>query len=273
MPLNLLFSIDDHFVPQFKTTLFSIVANTAATDLAVYVIQKNRLVADDDIHQFCQQFNIAYYPVIIGEDPTFKDAPVSKRYPEAIYYRLLAHKYLPQDLTKILYLDADILCINDLLPLYNLDLGTDLYAAASHASLTNVPDVVNKIRLGTYEADGYFNSGVLLMNLPLIRQTVSEKAIFDRLAMPLNPLLLPDQDVLNALYGHQILTIPDEVYNYDVRKPAIYEAISHGTWDLDWLVQNNVFLHFCGKEKPWLPSAKNKFSLLYKHYQHLAGQS
>lgn len=268
MTFNLLFSIDDHFVQQFKTTLFSIVTNTQATEFAVYVIQKNKLAADVDLHHFCQALNVTYHPIIIGTDPLFKDAPVSKRYPETIYYRLLAHKYLPAQLDKILYLDADILCINDLMPLYQQTLGSNLYAAAIHASLTNVPDVLNRIRLGTYEADGYFNSGVLLMNLPAIRKTVSEKAIFERLAMPLNPLLLPDQDILNALYGHQIQAVPDELYNYDVRKTTIYETISHGTWDLNWLIQNTVLLHFCGKEKPWLPSAKNKFSLLYKHYQH-----
>ena len=38
----------------------------------------------------------------------FKQAPVSDRYPESIYYRLLAQNYLPKDLDKVLYLDADI---------------------------------------------------------------------------------------------------------------------------------------------------------------------
>ncbi|OTE83185.1 UDP-galactose--LPS alpha1,2-galactosyltransferase WaaW, partial [Escherichia coli] len=89
----------------------------------------------------------------------FKTAPVSDRYPESIYYRLLAQNYLPQQVEKILYLDADILCINDLRPLYELTLGDFLYAAASHSKLTEVTTVINKVRLRNYESEGYYNSG------------------------------------------------------------------------------------------------------------------
>lgn len=57
-----------------------------------------------------------------GEE-VFEDAPTTNRYPETIYYRLLAHEYLPKELDKILYVDADILCLNDVVPLYKLNLG------------------------------------------------------------------------------------------------------------------------------------------------------
>lgn len=48
-----------------------------------------------------------YTPVVVGEE-AFEDAPTTDRYPETIYYRLLAHEYLPKELDKILYVDADI---------------------------------------------------------------------------------------------------------------------------------------------------------------------
>ncbi|EKU16813.1 glycosyl transferase family domain protein [Streptococcus intermedius BA1] len=41
-------------------------------------------------------------------------------------------------------------------------------------------------------------------------------AILDDIAQNRFKLFLPDQDVLNALYGHLTLQIPDELYNYDV---------------------------------------------------------
>lgn len=90
---------------------------------------------------------------------------MTDRYPETIYYRLLAHKYLPNDIKRILYLDADVLCINDLSRLYELDFEGNLYAAASHSGLTNVKNVINNVRLGAESGESYFNSGVLLMNL------------------------------------------------------------------------------------------------------------
>ncbi len=42
MKINLLFSIDDQFVEQMKTTLFSIYQNTDAShQFTVYVLQKS----------------------------------------------------------------------------------------------------------------------------------------------------------------------------------------------------------------------------------------
>ncbi|GKQ42389.1 glycosyl transferase [Companilactobacillus sp. RD055328] len=268
MKINLLFSIDDNFIQQLKTTIYSIQQNSQDHDYTIYVLQKEPLEKQAELQDFLNQLNITYVPIILGDEQLFADAPISKRYPETIYYRLLAHKYLPQELTKILYLDADILCINDITPLYQLNLGTDLYAAASHQGLTQITDAINKVRLDTYENEGYFNSGVLLMNLSAIREKVTEQDIFNAIKDHGDYLLLPDQDILNYLYGKYIVSIPDELYNYDTRKNLMYQTISVGKWDINWVIKNNVFLHFCGKDKPWSEKYTGNFRELYRHYLH-----
>lgn len=169
--MNLLFSIDDAYVDQWKVTLFSIVHNSNFQELSVYILQKEALTRNAEILDFCQRLGVTYYPVVIGKNE-FQDAPTSKRYPETIYYRLLAHEYLPQDLDKVLYIDADILCLNDIFDFYETDLGENLYAAASHIADSNIRDLINKARLGNFEAASYVNSGVLLMNLDQIRKKV-----------------------------------------------------------------------------------------------------
>lgn len=268
MKINLLFSIDDNFIDQLKTTIFSIYENSQKNDYTVYILQKNELLNTPHLKDFFASLNMKYVPIILGNESLFNNAPISKRYPETIYYRLLAHKYLPQELEKILYLDADILCINDITPLYNMELADNLYGASSHQGLTELTDAINKVRLDTYDNEGYFNSGVLLMNLSQIRQKVNENDIFDTIQKRGDYLLLPDQDILNALYGKYTTAIPDEIYNYDTRKSLIYQALSTGKWDLNWVIQNTVFLHFCGKDKPWIPSYNGNFRDLYKHYFH-----
>lgn len=114
--INLLFSIDDRYVEQFKTTLYSVYLNSPSALLHVFVLQKKLLKRNVEIEEFCEALGIIYEPVVIGEK-AFEDAPSTDRYPETIYYRLLAHEYLPKDLDRILYLDADILCLNDICPL------------------------------------------------------------------------------------------------------------------------------------------------------------
>lgn len=267
--MNLLFSIDDRYVDQLATVLTSIAENTPGDDFQVYVIADHPLADNDRLAAYCQSLQMTYHPIVI--DPQdFAQAPITDRYPTTIYYRLLAFQYLPADLDRILYLDADVLCINDLRPLYQLDLSRHLYASAIHTALTNTTDVINKIRLQNFDADGYYNSGVLLMNLDLIRQRVKAMDIFNYIEENRRVQLLPDQDVLNALYGDQIKSVPDELYNFDARKGRVYETISFGEWTLDWVMKHTAILHYCGRDKPWLPNKNTGcYTALYKHYYNL----
>lgn len=264
--MNLLFSIDDKFVTQLATVLLSIKLNTNPTECHVYVLQKKKLQRTAELARVCDRLGMDYHPVLV-DDQLFAKAPVTDRYPTTIYYRLLAHELLPQDLHKILYLDADILCINDLTSLYNTLLDDYLYASAIHTELTNTTDVINKIRLQNFDADGYYNSGVLLMNLDNIRQQVDSNDIFNYIRSHTHTLLLPDQDVLNALYGRYIKSVPDQFYNFDTRKGKIYETISFGQWTTDWVMRNTVILHYCGRDKPWLADKNaGRYTALYKNY-------
>lgn len=266
--LNLLFSIDSHFTNQLKTTLLSIVQNTRHCSINVYVLQKNRLAQSESLNAYCKKIGITYFPIVIGDDLLFENAPVSKRYPETIYYRLVAHKYLPSNLDKILYLDADILCINDLLPLYQVEINDYLFAASSHQNLTNMTNVINKVRLKSYESENYYNSGVLLINLKRARTDILPMDIFKFIENNKYNLLLPDQDILNGLYAEAILALPDQLYNFDARKNATYEALSMGEWHSSWVVEHTVLLHFCGKGKPWQKQYRGRYGILYKHYYH-----
>ncbi|MGY4104991.1 glycosyltransferase family 8 protein [Ignavigranum ruoffiae] len=263
--MNLLFSIDDNFVDQMLTTLYSISCHHQEK-MSVYILQKEALKETDKITDFINKLGYDYQPIIIGQTG-FSDAPTTDRYPETIYYRLLAHEFLPEDLDRILYLDADILCINDFSNLYKLDLGLNLYAAASHTKVGNLLNKFNQKRLGLAEVTEYFNSGVLLMNLKQIRQQVRREDIFAFIEDNYRTLFLPDQDVLNGLYGPEIISLPDEVYNYDTRYGFIYESLSRGEWNSDWVMVHTVFLHFCGRNKPWIPKVADGLALLYKHYQ------
>lgn len=262
--MNLLFSIDDRFWRQMLTVLNSIRLNSQSRQIDVYVIQSQKLAHTKEIKQICELWGMHYHPIVI-KDEEFDQAPVTDRYPKTIYYRLLAHQYLPKQLHRILYLDADVLCINDVGSLYDTDLDGYLYASAIHTGLTGTTEVINKIRLQNFDADGYYNSGVLLMNLDLIRQRVHAEDIYEYIRE--HVLLLPDQDVLNALYGKDIKTVPDQLYNFDARKGQTYETISFGEWTLDWVIKHTVILHYCGRHKPWLVDKNTgRYTALYKNY-------
>lgn len=119
------------------------------------------------------------------------------------------------------------------------------------------------------------NSGVILS---LLFRGLSKSAkglevrpgdIFDYAREHADILLLPDQDVLNGLYGGQILGVDDSLWNYDARRFDRYLLLSQGERDMDWVMDHTAILHFCGKRKPWNHSYQGRFSALYKHYQRL----
>ncbi len=144
-----------------------------------------------------------------------------------------------------------------------------LFAAAKHSGLTGVSDYVNKIRLAAYDAEGYYNSGVLLMNLSRMREVITSAEIFSYAKKHKDALILPDQDILNGLYGAQILSLDDGIWNYDARKFEKYFLTSQGERDMDFIMDHTAILHFCGKSKPWTKNYIGYFASLYKHYQRL----
>lgn len=270
--MNLLVTLDFNYLPPLWVMLKSLFSNNAGESFNIYMLhndigEKERKKLD----AFCRANGSSLIGLQINND-AFADAPVFRHYTKAMYYRLLAFKLLPPEAEKILYLDPDILVLNPVRPLYELDIADHLFAAAMHSAFGNITKYVNQIRLGNTELELYFNSGVLLMNLTNQRREIKEKDIFSYVRKYENMLILPDQDVINALYSQRILPVDDTVYNYDVRHYPIYSVLSGGKKDLDWVMNNTIFLHFCGKNKPWHRQASTKFSALYKHYMVLAAR-
>lgn len=85
-------------------------------------------------------------------------------------------------------------------------------------------------------------------------------------------MLLPDQDLLNVLYGDRILPLDDAIWNYDARNYSTYRLASSGQYDMNWVVKNTAILHFCGKAKPWKPGYFYRFGVLYLHYAQMTSR-
>lgn len=271
--MNILVTLDRNYVPPLRVMLKSLFNNNPGEIFKIYMLHTD--ISDEDcgkLDGFCRVHGSSLECVGIS-DEAFSDAPVFRHYTKAMYYRLLAFQLLPAEISKILYLDPDILVLNPVRPFYELDIDDCLYAGATHSAFVGITKYVNQIRLGNTDMAEYFNSGVLMMNLEKQRKEISEQEIFDYVKEYENMLILPDQDVINALYGKKIKPVDDTVYNYDARLYTIYNLLSGGKQDLDWVMQNTVFLHFCGKAKPWHKTSTNKFAPLYKHYMVLTDRT
>lgn len=270
--LDVLVSFDRNYIGPFRTMLASLVANNPGERVRVWLLHRAIPAADlAALDTFCAGRGASLHPVAV-DGSLFTGAPVSRRYPQEMYYRLLAPCMLPNGLERVLYLDPDILVINPLRPLWETDLDGCAFAAASHTAVAEAAaNVVNQVRLDTDHE--YYNSGVLLVDLVQARAVVRPADVFDCVRTSLPPeLILPDQDVFNRLYGIYTMPVSDTLWNYDARRYSAYLAKSGGLCQMSWVMENTAVLHFCGKRKPWLSSASGKFAALYRHYMQVAAR-
>lgn len=268
--VNILLTLDKKYLQALPAMLKSLFLNNPREQIHIYLVHDDMTPDDWElVERLCSRHLAKLIPIQVS-DKYFKNAPVNFHYSRAMYYRLVAFKILPESVDKVLYLDPDVLVINQLKQLYSLDLSNYLYAAAAHTGITNLSTYVNQVRLNAFDGEYYYNSGVILMNLHRLRREAVDTEIFDYVAEHGNELILPDQDVFNALYGKHVLPLDDSLYNYDSRRFDMYFLKSGGEMTMDWVMRNTAILHFCGKRKPWLDSYSGRFGVLYKHYMQLA---
>lgn len=244
--MNILFSINTKFIDLTKTCIRSIIRFDKNIDFYILHHDLNQKHMYDLRRSF---FECTFHFIEVKEEE-FKGFPISSRYPLEIYYRLFASDLLPKTLDRILYLDVDIVVIQSLRELYNMDFEGNFYIASSHVNerMTHL----NAKRLGLKEDVPYINTGVLLMNLELLRKQLNKQDILNYVNAHKKNLVLFDQDVLTALYGDKTKLVDSRKYNLSERMMNFYNLRNpRSRIDLYWVKQNSVIIHYCGRMKPW----------------------
>ncbi|MGM0126253.1 hypothetical protein IGI37_003682 [Enterococcus sp. AZ194] len=269
-PIDLLFTLNEGYLHPLKVAFLSIHHNNPKTTFRLWLIHEQIPETNlQDLTSFVESLGHTLQAIQV-DGSVWSSAPTVARYPKEMYFRLLAGEILPTTLTKVLYLDPDILVINSLTELWETPLDSFMFAACTHTGLVDVATPLNKVRLDLEH--GYYNSGVLLMNLTMMRDKVHWADISASLEKYENHLILPDQDVLNYLYGKYILEVPEEQWNYDARMYASYFTRSLGKHDIHWVMKHTAILHFCGRPKPWDKKNDTRFTALYLSYSNLFDQ-
>ncbi len=246
--MNILVTLDKGYIHPLSVMIKSLVLNHKATDIKVYVM--NTMLENSDfeyIENFVHGDNLSLIDLKIQDD-RLKDAPVTDRYPVEMYYRIFAAKFLPKEVKKILYLDPDLIVQKPLYDLYNMDMGDNYFAAASHVG--NILTKMNNIRLNTEDGGPYINSGVMLMNIEKMRLEQDFDRVFEYIEKNKNLLILPDQDVISAVYGSKIQAIDPYIYNMTERLLLHPDAIEKKI-NMEWVAKNTAVIHYCGRNKPW----------------------
>lgn len=262
--MNILVTLNSNYINVLIVMLKSLAYNNRHKKFDVYVM--NSSLTLDDInylrdHVF-KNINIIDLKVSSQE---LSDAPVTKRYPKEMYYRILASYYLPKKVDKILYLDPDLVVINGIDKLYNMKLDNYYFAAATH--IWGLLQTFNRIRLNMRRDSIYINSGVMLINVKLLRRDQNRKDVYNFINKNRGKLMLPDQDVISGLYANKIFPLDSYVYN--LTEKLIVSKRLLPTISDDWIRENTVIIHYCGKNKPWNKKYKGRLNKFYNFYDKM----
>ena len=259
--MNLLITIDKNYLSQVKIMLHSVRWANPGVELQVYLLHSSLSPAHcKELKNFLLRQDIQLHSIEIN-DQELDNAPVTSRYPKEMYYRIFAARYLPSNIDRVLYLDPDLVVINSLEQLYQTPMEGYYFAAATHVK--GFFRKLNQLRLEEYEDGPYINSGVMLMNLTLLRKKQNFSTVIHFLEKHQTGLLLPDQDLLSGLYGPHILLLDEYRYNMTERL-FFFRPEAEAFWDLDWVRQNSAIIHYCGRNKPWKKNYIGKLDIFYE---------
>lgn len=224
MGLRVAYCANRKIYSQLPTSINSLLLNNPNIE-KIYL-----LIEDDELetvrHPKIQFINLNNFDFLIRDGFN-----CTRQFPYTALVRCFFTKILNED--KILYLDVDTIVDKDLTELWNFNLGNCCIAA----------------RFENQKAE-YFNSGVLLMNLKMIRDLQLDDKVI-RLLKKCR-FAFPDQDAMNIIFKGRIKELPfkynvlgrDEVYDYPI-----------------------VIRHYAGIIKPWKENASELDKVFWNKYK------
>ena len=244
MELNFVYCFDDNFNLQALTSIKSLL-NKITQKANIFIIHKN-IESFKKMSSFISEHEKLSSLHIYQFDSTkINLPPIKSHVSEATYYRLYISQYLPKNIEFLVYLDADIVTVNDptskLLETFS-EIKSDGNVIAAKIETTREQE---KIFFNTLElkSDVKFNAGVLVIDFNAWIKDEVESDLLKILNLRHNEIFDYDQEVLNIYFDGQFTKL-DEKLNY--------QAIGGQDENLYSFIEKNVnFLHYLGKGKPW----------------------
>ncbi|RKN44905.1 glycosyltransferase family 8 protein [Streptomyces hoynatensis] len=248
--LNVVFAIDDLYLPGVVATARSVRRGAGErTPIRFHVIDAGlspagRGAVEERLGPLGE--------VTVHQVPDRLVMPQHKWFTSATLGRLHLGSVIPEDVARVLYLDADTLVLEDPSRLYHTDPGPGGLAAVVNEvgptrSLVLSEDGTAEQREHGAAPPGYFNAGVLLVDMNVWRaedMTGRGIRLFERYGRTLRDL---DQAVLNILFSGRWRSLPMK-WNKMIEHRRLGKF---GNGRLDYLTRREGIVHYVGQVKPW----------------------
>lgn len=256
----IVFVCDSGYIMQTAVAITSLIEHKSiATRYCIYVVCSNINEHQEKMLTSFQQENIEiiikqqgnkYDTAFIEQESKYRVATTA-----ALFKFDIAE--LLQKEEKAIYLDGDIIVQDDLTELFSVNI-SEYYAAV----VRDLPQVLyDEPLINTSAGIDYFNSGVMLLNLRLLRKDNIRKKLVEIKQGLVNDNLM-DQNVFNIGFYGKVVQLPIK-YNVlyanlarNWNKKNVVERLNklYGSNYilLEDLLYDAVIIHYSSKDKPWI---------------------
>ena len=239
--IPIFFTIDENYIPFLAVTMESIIENSNKSNkYEIKVLYTNiekeskKKIKKLEKEKISIDFiDLNYYVDAISEKLYTRDY-----YSKSTYFRLFLPNLFPE-YDKIIYLDSDVVVLDDIAKLYNIDIGDNLIGAVPDEIVEFTPvfkEYVERV-VGVKSYKKYFNAGVLIMNLKELR-TFNFQEKFLYLLEKVTYTVAQDQDYLNRMCKGRVYYI-SQVWN---KMPILRKSIEN---------KDIKLVHYNFAYKPW----------------------
>lgn len=256
LKISLCFICDENYVMPTVVAITSVIVNKNDVDFYdIYVVGNN--LSHESI-AILKKLESEYTRIIIVKTDINSKydrfAMNNTHVTTTDLYKFELPNLLPDDLEKVLYLDGDIIAKKDVASIFNEDIEI-VYAGV-------IKDFYVELKYGDgfrqrlkVNHKGYFNAGVLLLNLKKLREDRIPELLFQYRNGHKDEFM--DQDTFNVVLKDNIKYLPP-FYNfilaflaYDMKEIADYYKIETVDTKYEWIKDASI-IHYAGpKPKPW----------------------
>lgn len=262
-PIHVVLAIDETYAPHAAVTIASALDHAYdSSRLRFHILEDGRLT--ETTRSKLRQTACDKLDFIVIDVENLSGLPLNRAYiSKATYYRLAMHTALADDISKIIYIDADTVVTDALELLWAIPLnGHPIGACADEGGLTQ------SARLGLPSTHQYFNAGLAVFDLAALRGLGFETEIASAYQRHKDKITLQDQDLLNLVFCNRTQPLPLR-WNANTRLylPSELDAAYSDEEALAAASAPGI-LHFTDRRKPWTVKDLNPLGHLYWTYRN-----
>ena len=263
--MDVVFAVNQAFFRPLIVAIVSLLENNKTNNIVIHILymdlgENEKQTLRGVVEKYLTE--VRFYQISPAQ---LRNFPNPGMYSLASYFRLLIPAILDERINRVLYLDCDLIINGDLKDLWNTDIQDYSVAAVSDTTLSHsiIKDYIDY----DFRREGYFNSGVLVINLKYWREHSVQESLSSYLVN--HQTKLNDQDALNSvLHGTAKFIHPKWNCHtgYFAYPPLV---ITEQKKYIKYLWAGARIIHFTGPVKPWYKECVNPYKSFYKKYEAL----